>query len=80
MTVHAHEAPYPIANQTCNGQCSGFGTRSCCPPLIVLAMQSERSLPLQSQEQSQPRAVSDKTRDSPRLEYFCRRFRFGEVL
>src|SRR5277367_1082929 len=69
MTAHADEAPYPVASQTCNGQCSGFGTRSCCPPLIVLAMRSERSLPLQFQEQSQPRVVSDRTRELPRLEY-----------
>ncbi len=30
-------------NESCRGNCAGYGTRSFCPPLIVLAMHSERS-------------------------------------
>jgi predicted metal-binding protein len=27
-------------NRTCNGICTGYGTRAVCPPLIVLAVLS----------------------------------------
>ena len=69
MTAQAEENSYPVASP-CNGQCSGFGTRSCCPPLIVLAMHSEISASARSQTQSHPRPASDETRDS-RLGHFA---------
>ena len=28
----------PNSNQPCAGKCAGYGTRSNCPPLIVLAV------------------------------------------
>ena len=31
-------------NESCRGNCAGYGTRSFCPPLIVLAMRSEPSV------------------------------------
>jgi hypothetical protein len=30
-------------NESCRGNCEGYGSRSFCPPLIILAMHSERS-------------------------------------
>jgi hypothetical protein len=41
MPTPIETAPVYDAHQPCNGYCSGYGTRSSCPPLIVLAMQSE---------------------------------------
>jgi hypothetical protein len=78
MTAQAEENSYPVASQPCNGQCSGFGTRSCCPPLIVLAMHSESSASTRSQTQSHPRPASDETHGSPRLGHFGGALASGE--
>jgi hypothetical protein len=30
-------------SEACRGNCSGYGSKCCCPPLIVLAMRSQHS-------------------------------------
>jgi hypothetical protein len=38
MNSALHRAHYPVAKPACQGPCSGYGTCSNCPPLIVVAM------------------------------------------
>jgi len=35
--------PHPDISESCRGNCSGYGSRCCCPPLIVLAMHSQHA-------------------------------------
>lgn len=33
--------PRSAITETCRGNCPGYGSRCCCPPLIVLAMHAQ---------------------------------------
>jgi hypothetical protein len=41
MTALSRNFPQSAPSHPCRSDCSGYGTRSSCPPLIVLAMQAE---------------------------------------
>lgn len=42
MSANASVESNPNKNEPCRGDCSGYGTRCSCPPLIVLAMHTHR--------------------------------------
>lgn len=41
MPARIDHHPHVDISQSCRGNCSGYGSRCCCPPLIVLAMHSQ---------------------------------------
>ncbi len=70
MSANASYDSDSYKNEPCRGDCSGYGTRCSCPPLIVLAMHSQR----QSQADSESHCMHH--RHSPVLEPESRRMGF----
>jgi hypothetical protein len=75
MSIQARATAVVPPNESCRGNCSSNGTRSFCPPLIVLAMQSGRS----ASEQLMDRARYPlEPEESSRLGHFMGAVASGE--
>jgi hypothetical protein len=70
MAANTDSNFYTVTDQPCDGRCSGFGTRSSCPPLIVLAMHSEFAVSGRMTPPTQHPRSPEAVQESRRLGYF----------
>jgi hypothetical protein len=65
-------------NESCRGNCAGYGSRSSCPPLIVLAMHSERSASEQMLDRARYPHNPEMEPENNRLGHFTGALASGE--
>ena len=75
MSIQARATANFPQNEACVGNCPGYGTRSFCPPLIVLAMQSRRSA---NEERMDQARYPVQPEESSRLGHFMGSVAHGE--
>ena len=71
MSIQTQAIPDSVGNEPCRGNCSGYGARSFCPPLIVLAMHSERYASEAMLERSRYPVQPGAAQEANRLGHFA---------